>query len=770
MAANLGQLTLDLIAKIGGFTGPMDQASRISEKRMKEISKHASAAGKAIGAAATIVAGAGAVWIKSAIDTAAEVSRLAQVSNASTTEFQKAAYAAQSVGIEQDKLADIFKDVNDKVGDFLVNGAGPLADFFDKVAPQVGVTAEQFRNLSGPKALGLYVDTLEKAGANQQEMTFFMEAIAGDATALIPLLQSSGEKMRGLATEAENLGIVMSDEAIKGAKQFNDDLATLGRVVNSVGQNIAAELLPELTELTKELRDPETAKAAAAMAKAVVGSFTDIINGAKNTVKFIQWAAESAAAFMNGIAADDLVRLNDELDRLQKMKASGALDRLVFFGRDGIVEYYDDEELDAEIAKIQGAIQAAMNSGPPVTIPVEPILSGGSSSGTGLNIPPSPTGNATKAAREAVDAIQSQIDALKVQAATLEMTTKDQTLYKLALDGATQSQLDQAAAALDAVDAFDKAKKQQEEYKSLVSDLRTEEEQLTDQLKERLRIIEAMPGLPDAERREQASRAVGAAFTDAPQFQGIDASIAGPAGEFMKLNDAEKELEDWYQTQLEMLGKFREERADLTAEWDEQELELKRQHEEALAGIEKNRQLVSLSAAETTFGSLAEMAKTFAGEQSGLYKALFLAEKAAAIARATIAIQEGIALAAANPFPANLAAMASVAAATAGIVGNIAAIGMAHDGIDSVPKTGTWLLEKGERVTTAGTSAKLDATLSRIQAGMNEQGGARGGRASGGITVNQTNNYNGRGDNRTASQANSDLARKMRITEARLGR
>lgn len=763
MAANLGQLTLDLIAKIGGFTGPMDQASRISEKRMKEISKHASAAGKAIGAAATIVAGAGAIWIKSAIDTAAEVSRLAQVSNASTTEFQKAAYAAQSVGIEQDKLADIFKDVNDKVGDFLVNGAGPLADFFDKVAPQVGVTAEQFRNLSGPKALGLYVDTLGKAGANQQEMTFFMEAIAGDATALIPLLQSSGEKMRGLATEAENLGIVMSDEAIKGAKQFNDDLATLGRVVNSVGQNIAAELLPELTELTKELRDPETAKAAAAMAKAVVGSFTDIINGAKNTVKFIQWAAESAAAFMNGIAADDLVRLNDELDRLQKMKASGALDRLVFFGRDGIVEYYDDEELDAEIAKIQGAIQAAMNSGPPVTIPVEPILSGGSSSGTGLNIPPSPTGNATKAAREAVDAIQSQIDALKVQAATLEMTTKDQTLYKLALDGANPAQRAQAAALLDTIEAFEKGQEQQERYKNLVSELRTEEEQLTDQLRDRLRIIEAMPDLTKGERGKQTARAIDAAFTGAPDFGGIDATIGGPAGELMKIDGAQEQLEDWYATQLEMLAKHREERADLTAEWDAQELDLKRQHEEALANLEKNRQLVQLSAAESTFGSLAEMARTYAGESSGIYKALFAVEKGVAIARAAVAIQEGIALAAANPWPANLAAMASVAAATASIVGNIAAIGIdgqAHDGIMSVPADGTWNLKKGERVTTAETSAKLDATLAQVQAGMNG-GGTSGSTYN--IAINQPNVTNAKEARQSSASVSRDVMRAIQM-------
>jgi hypothetical protein len=44
---------------------------------------------------------------------------------------------------------------------------------------------------------------------------------------------------------------------------------------------------------------------------------------------------------------------------------------------------------------------------------------------------------------------------------------------------------------------------------------------------------------------------------------------------------------------------------------------------------------------------------------------------------------------------------------------------MAHDGIDSVPQTGTWLLQKGERVTTAQTSAKLDKTLNNISSPSN---------------------------------------------------
>ncbi|MGK6402952.1 DUF1833 family protein [Klebsiella variicola] len=69
---------------------------------------------------------------------------------------------------------------------------------------------------------------------------------------------------------------------------------------------------------------------------------------------------------------------------------------------------------------------------------------------------------------------------------------------------------------------------------------------------------------------------------------------------------------------------------------------------------------------------------------------------------------------------------AIAAAAAAGVfmtaIGS-ALHGQAHDGIDSVPETGTWLLQKGERVTTAKTSAKLDATLDRV-ANQSTGGGA----------------------------------------------
>ena len=88
----------------------------------------------------------------------------------------------------------------------------------------------------------------------------------------------------------------------------------------------------------------------------------------------------------------------------------------------------------------------------------------------------------------------------------------------------------------------------------------------------------------------------------------------------------------------------------------------------------KARLDLNLSNGEQIAGSMASMFKTMLGEQSGAYKAMFAIEKGMAIARSVMAIQTGIAQASSLPFPANLGAMATVAAQTASIIANIKAV------------------------------------------------------------------------------------------------
>uniref|UniRef100_UPI000A803CE8 hypothetical protein n=1 Tax=Pseudomonas aeruginosa TaxID=287 RepID=UPI000A803CE8 len=332
---------------------------------------------------------------------------------------------------------------------------------------------------------------------------------------------------------------------------------------------------------------------------------------------------------------------------------------------------------------------------------------------------------AEAAAKRQQQAVASLISSMQLEAATVGMTANEQKLYRLQLDGATASQLAQAKAAIETVESFKQQQNAQEDYRKLVQDLRTDEERLLDTTKERLAVLDAMQGLSDEERNRVASRIVSDSFSAPPSFGGADAVVAGPQGELDKIDKAEEELEKWYQTQLDLLNANREAKAELTAQWDEQELKLKQEHEEALAAIERSRQQVTLSANEQFFGNLSGLAKSFFGEQSGLYKAAFVAEKSYAIAKTLLnapkTASDAYAAMAGIPVIGPALGIAAAAAAVTAQLAQVAAVknvnlsGQAHDGIMSVPEDGTWNLKKGERVTTAETSAKLDRTLDDVR-------------------------------------------------------
>lgn len=138
---------------------------------------------------------------------------------------------------------------------------------------------------------------------------------------------------------------------------------------------------------------------------------------------------------------------------------------------------------------------------------------------------------------------------------------------------------------------------------------------------------------------------------------------------------------------------------------------------------------------EQITGSMVGMLEAAGDKQSAIYKAMFTANKAFAIAQSLISIQAGIAQAANNPFPYNLVAMASVAAETASIVGNIQSVaGIFHGGKDYVPKEATYLLDKGERVVSPRQNQDLTNFLAS-QREMNQYNAINSNPTNGSATV-----------------------------------
>ncbi|OQR30255.1 phage tail tape measure protein [Pseudomonas sp. Bc-h] len=233
--------------------GAFDRLNSSADKVGETVSSTFEKIGAGNIAAAGSIAGLVALT-SSTIDYAREVKNLAQLSNTSVEDFQRLAYGAKSVGVEQEKLSDILKDTNDRVGEFLQRGSGEMADFFKEIAPQIGVTAGQFANLSGPQALQLYYTSLEKAGLNQQQVTTYMESMADEATALIPLLRNNGKEFQALGDQAENAGSVISEFNINRLVTAGQAISGLKATFAGVTNQITIGLLPGIEQATDSLQ------------------------------------------------------------------------------------------------------------------------------------------------------------------------------------------------------------------------------------------------------------------------------------------------------------------------------------------------------------------------------------------------------------------------------------------------------------------------------------------------------------------------------------
>lgn len=129
----------------------------------------------------------------------------------------------------------------------------------------------------------------------------------------------------------------------------------------------------------------------------------------------------------------------------------------------------------------------------------------------------------------------------------------------------------------------------------------------------------------------------------------------------------------------------------------------------------------------TSFGTMADLAAQSVGKQSGVYKALFATSKAFAIADSMLKLQQAVMQAMTDPSaitPAQkFANMAAVMSAGMNVVSQISSVGMAHSGIDNIPKEGTWLLDKGERVVDSRTNGDLKTFLQNQNKGQSNNNG-----------------------------------------------
>lgn len=155
-----------------------------------------------------------------------------------------------------------------------------------------------------------------------------------------------------------------------------------------------------------------------------------------------------------------------------------------------------------------------------------------------------------------------------------------------------------------------------------------------------------------------------------------------------------------------------------------------------------------ISFSQESLGIIMDGLSQAVSQQNFFYKAMFAAQKAMQIpsilanteTAASAALAWGTQQGGATMGATMAAIVKTMGYASAATVGGLAIAGMAHDGIDNVPREGTWLLDKGERVLNAPSNDKLNRFL---DSQASQQGGVN---MSGGVSIVQYITVQGNGD------------------------
>ncbi len=708
---SLGSLHLDLVARTGNFTGPMDKAKRHSKKTSDDMAKHAKAIGVAVGAAAVAAVAGIAMMVNKQRELIDQTAKTAQQLNTTYASMESLKRAGELGGVGMDKIEASSRQLNLNLGR-AIQGTEAQSKAFRRL----GLDAQTVADMP----LDERISTINKAlrdNVQVSERAAVAAEIFGAKNAQA-MQMLDPETIAEASRQAEIFGLKLSDVDAAKVEMANDAMSTFGMLGDGIGKQLTVELAPILKAVGDLfLKSAEEAGGMGNVIKSAVDKAVNALAFLMDAGDGVKRAFQVVADIIVGMlvtaqyrALDLAASVADAVSKIpgvdidtSGMKQSANEARMIAAEAAANIQRTLDEPLAGTKFKqfVADAREAAQEAAE-ATVAVRALnkATGGADpeSNGGANKP-------SKAIKDNTKAIEDQISALERAAKVWGMTADQVVIHDLAQQGAKDGQLAYAQSLLDTVAAL-------------------EAEQ--DAIKERDALIKQ----------------------DTIDVSGVV--------EFLK-SEEEKVAESYERRRQIILDSVTLAEEEKTAIM----LELETKRQEELAVLEAQRMSMMLTNYQQLFDGLHGMSVAFAGEQSGIARAMFAVSKGFAVADAIVKIQQGIASAAALPFPANIPAMAAVAASTASIVSTIQGTnltGMAHSGIDSVPQTGTWLLEKGERVMTAETSAKMDKTLDQVA-----------GSGRGGNTFNNVFNVPERMNPRTVNQVNNSQAREQRRIQARLG-
>ena len=240
-------------------------------------------AGVIAGAMAAVTAGAVAVG-KTFVDTAKqtasygdEVDKTSQKLGLSAKSYQEWDYVMKICGTEMSSMTTGLKTLTNKLDD-AKNGSASAQAMFSAL----GISMEDMQNMSREDLFKATIAGLQTMGDTTERAALANDLFGKSGQNLAPLFNLTADATQDLIDKANEYGMVMSDEGVKGSASFKDAMTTLDGTITGLKNNLMTQFMPSLTEVTEGLAD------------VFAGKGTDkLTKGIKNIIKQFQKVAPS---------------------------------------------------------------------------------------------------------------------------------------------------------------------------------------------------------------------------------------------------------------------------------------------------------------------------------------------------------------------------------------------------------------------------------------------------------------------------------------------
>lgn len=209
--------------------------------------------GFARGAAGAIAGFFAIKWTKDAIDQVTEfgdsLTDLTNKTGIATEELQKLKFAAEQSGSSFEDVQTAIKKLQLWQEKIVQGGREEFKTFYQL---GVSVTKTEGGLKSATDLLMEVADAFQKVNSDSERTALAIKIFGKSGTSLIPFLRGGSAGIRGLFTELEDLGGIMSEDMVAASDKYRDNLAKLKVGFMGVKIAIAEELLPKLIELQEQ--------------------------------------------------------------------------------------------------------------------------------------------------------------------------------------------------------------------------------------------------------------------------------------------------------------------------------------------------------------------------------------------------------------------------------------------------------------------------------------------------------------------------------------